>query len=101
MLPTKNVPLAGSWAMKGIAHDPASGTFFVGSIYKRKIVAISREGVARDLVAPAADDLHKTKIISDTAGRSLVRRFRVARPSRPSHSGRRTSSSTAQASVGS
>ena len=47
--------------MKGIAHDPASGTFFVGSIYKRKIVAISREGVARDLVAPAADDLHKTQ----------------------------------------
>lgn len=40
---------------EGIAHDPGSGTFFVGSIYKRKIVAVDRNGTARDLVGQGAD----------------------------------------------
>ncbi|MDC0672094.1 SMP-30/gluconolactonase/LRE family protein [Nannocystis radixulma] len=35
---------------EGIAHDPKTGTFFVGSIYKRKIVAVDAKGAARDLV---------------------------------------------------
>jgi len=40
---------------EGIAHDPNTGTFFVGSIYKRKIVAVDRNGAARDLVVQGAD----------------------------------------------
>ncbi|HEY0134492.1 MAG TPA: hypothetical protein VGB85_10440, partial [Nannocystis sp.] len=43
---------------EGITLDPAHRTFFVGSMYKRKIVAIGPDGAARDLVASAADDLH-------------------------------------------
>ncbi|PCC73738.1 SMP-30/gluconolactonase/LRE family protein [Nannocystis exedens] len=44
---------------EGIAHDPGTGTFFVGSIYKRKIVAVDREGAARDLaVADPANGLY-------------------------------------------
>lgn len=39
---------------EGIAHDPASGGFFVGSIYRRKIVAVDRDGVARDLAVHGA-----------------------------------------------
>lgn len=29
---------------EGIAHDPASGAFFVGSTYKRKVVKIAKDG---------------------------------------------------------
>lgn len=43
---------------EGITCDPASGTFFVGSLYRRKIVAIGSDGAVRDLVAPAADELY-------------------------------------------
>ncbi len=43
---------------EGITCDPATGTFFVGSMYRRKIVAIDRDGKVRDLVAPAADELY-------------------------------------------
>lgn len=44
---------------EGIAHDPKTGTFFVGSIYKRKVVAVDREGAARDLaVADATNGLY-------------------------------------------
>ena len=43
---------------EGVTVDPVHRTFFVGSIYRRKIVAIGPEGAARDLVASAADDLY-------------------------------------------
>lgn len=43
---------------EGIAHDPASATFFVGSIYKRKVVAVGADGAPRDLIASAADGLY-------------------------------------------
>ncbi|MDC0720422.1 SMP-30/gluconolactonase/LRE family protein [Nannocystis bainbridge] len=44
---------------EGIAHDPGAGTFFVGSIHKRKIVAVERGGAARDLaVADATNGLY-------------------------------------------
>jgi sugar lactone lactonase YvrE len=43
---------------EGITLDPAHRTFFVGSIYRRKIVAIGPDGAARDLVASAADELY-------------------------------------------
>jgi len=42
---------------EGIAHDPRSDTFFVGSIRKRKIVAVTRGGAARDFVPPAQGGL--------------------------------------------
>jgi len=41
---------------ESVAHDPADGTFYVGGLYRRKIVAV-REGVARDFVASKADGL--------------------------------------------
>jgi sugar lactone lactonase YvrE len=43
---------------EGITLDPAHRTFFVGSIHRRKIVAVGPDGAARDLVASAADDLY-------------------------------------------
>ncbi len=43
---------------EGITHDPARGTCFVGSIHRRKIVAVGPDGRATDLVASAADDLY-------------------------------------------
>jgi hypothetical protein len=33
---------------EGIAYDPVTGTFFLGSVYQRKIVSINRKGEARD-----------------------------------------------------
>ena len=42
---------------EGVAHDPRSGTLFLGSMYKRKIVAIGRDGAVRDFVASGADGL--------------------------------------------
>lgn len=33
---------------EGIAYDPATRTFYLGSVYKRKIVSISRKGEAKD-----------------------------------------------------
>lgn len=42
---------------EGIAFDPADRTLYVSSIRKRKIVAVSPEGAARDFVAPARDGL--------------------------------------------
>jgi YVTN family beta-propeller protein len=42
---------------EGIAHDPRSGTFFVSSTHKRKIVAVDRQGVARNFTAEAQDGL--------------------------------------------
>jgi sugar lactone lactonase YvrE len=41
---------------EGVAHDPRTDTLFVGSIYKRKVVAVDARGGARDFVA-ASDDL--------------------------------------------
>jgi|CXWL01.1.fsa_nt_gi hypothetical protein len=37
---------------EGIAYNPKTRTFYVGSIHQRKIVAIDRNGVATDLSAP-------------------------------------------------
>ena len=42
---------------EGIAHDPTTGTFFVGSTYKRKIVAVDRNGTARDFTTEGQDGL--------------------------------------------
>jgi sugar lactone lactonase YvrE len=42
---------------EGIAYDPASGRFFIGSIQKRKIVAVSPEGAVTDFVPSGRDGL--------------------------------------------
>ena len=42
---------------EGIAHDPASGRFFVGSILKGKIVVVSPEGAVADFVPSGRDGI--------------------------------------------
>jgi sugar lactone lactonase YvrE len=42
---------------EGIAHDPQTNTFYIGSIYKRKIVAIKEGKEPRDFVPEAKDGL--------------------------------------------
>src|SRR5262245_21710506 len=42
---------------EGLAHDPASGDFFLGSIHKRKIVVVDASGRARDFRASGQDGL--------------------------------------------
>lgn len=42
---------------EGIAYDPVTKSFFVGSTYKRKIVRVNAHGVSRDFTAEAQDGL--------------------------------------------
>jgi DNA-binding beta-propeller fold protein YncE len=42
---------------EGIAWDPKTGDFFVGSLYKKKIVRVDREGRARDFTTTGQDGL--------------------------------------------
>lgn len=42
---------------EGIAHDPETGAFFVGSLHKRKIVRIDKAGKASDFTASGQDGL--------------------------------------------
>src|SRR5262245_51112401 len=42
---------------EGIAHDPGSGDFFVGSLYKRKVVRVDASGRARDFRTSGQDGL--------------------------------------------
>lgn len=42
---------------EGIAHDPETGDFFVGSLHKRKIVRIDKAGKASDFTAGGQDGL--------------------------------------------
>ncbi|HEX5719195.1 MAG TPA: SMP-30/gluconolactonase/LRE family protein [Thermoanaerobaculia bacterium] len=42
---------------EGIAHDPETGAFYVGSLYKRKIVRIDKAGKASDFTASGQDGI--------------------------------------------
>jgi hypothetical protein len=42
---------------ESVAHDPADGSFYVGSMYKRKIVRVTADGQVTDFVTQAADGL--------------------------------------------
>jgi len=42
---------------EGIAHDPATGAFFLGSTYKRKIVRVDRSGTVTDFIREGGDGL--------------------------------------------
>jgi sugar lactone lactonase YvrE len=65
---------------EGIAYDSASGRFFLGSIHKRKIVAVSPEGAVTDFVPSGRDGLGMVLGVRVDAGRRLLWaacRFRV------------------------
>jgi len=53
---------------ESVAYDRADETFYVGSLYRRKIVAV-RDGVARDFVASKADGLGAVLGMKVDAGR--------------------------------
>jgi hypothetical protein len=64
-VPRAHAPIAFSLAQRdliaeGIAHDPKTGTFFVSSIYHRKVVAVHPDGTVRDFAAAPALPLHST-----------------------------------------
>lgn len=42
---------------EGIAYDPQTRIFYVGSTYQRKIVSVDRKGVARDFTGEAQEGL--------------------------------------------
>ena len=42
---------------EGIAHDPATGTFYVSSTYKRKIVSVNSSGETENFIEPAQDGI--------------------------------------------
>jgi len=42
---------------EGIAHDPRTGAFFVGSVHHRKILRVDRAGRVTEFIAPARDGL--------------------------------------------
>jgi hypothetical protein len=42
---------------EGITYDPSTDTFFVSSLRKRKVVAVSRDGKVRDFTAQGQDGL--------------------------------------------
>lgn len=42
---------------EGIAYDPHTRTFYIGSTYKRKIVSVDSKGVARDFTTEAQEGL--------------------------------------------
>jgi sugar lactone lactonase YvrE len=42
---------------EGLAHDPATGAFFLGSLYKRKVVRVGADGQVRDFTASGQDGL--------------------------------------------
>jgi sugar lactone lactonase YvrE len=44
---------------EGIAFDPTQKAFYLGSIHKRKIVKVSRNGAVRDFVSSGQDGLHQ------------------------------------------
>src|SRR5689334_10773244 len=42
---------------ESVAFDPADGAYYVGSLHKRKIVRVDRDGVATDFIASKGDGL--------------------------------------------
>lgn len=57
---------------EGIAHDPETGAFFVGSLHKRKIVRIDKAGKASDFTASGQDGLRDVLGLKvDPAARTL------------------------------
>jgi len=57
---------------EGIAYDPESHRFFVGSIHKRKIVVVSPDGAAADFVPSGRDGLGSVLGLRVDAPRRLL-----------------------------
>jgi sugar lactone lactonase YvrE len=57
---------------EGIAWDPRSGDFFVGSLYKKKIVRVDREGRVRDFVGPGRHGLEDVLGLKVDPGRRTL-----------------------------
>jgi sugar lactone lactonase YvrE len=57
---------------EGLAHDPVSGDFFLGSIHKRKIVRIGPDGKARDFTTSGQDGLSEVLGMRVDATRRLL-----------------------------
>ena len=57
---------------EGIAYDPPTGTFYLGSIYKRKILSISKDGKPRDFKANGQDGLWGVLGMKVDAGRRVL-----------------------------
>jgi len=57
---------------EGLAHDPVTGAFFLGSLYKRKIVRIGPDGQARDFTASGQDGLWQVLGMKVDAKRRLL-----------------------------
>jgi sugar lactone lactonase YvrE len=54
---------------EGIAHDPKTDTFYLGAIRGRKILAVGKDGAARDFVPEAKDGLPAVLGLKVDAGR--------------------------------
>ena len=65
---------------EGIAYDPRSGAFFVGSVHRRKIVRIDRSGRVAEFIAPARDGLWAPLGLRADATRGLLWVATVALP---------------------
>lgn len=57
---------------ESLAYDPADASFYVGSLYKRKIIRVAADGRVTDFVRPAADGIWSVLGIKiDAARREL------------------------------
>lgn len=57
---------------EGITYDPVADAFYVGSIYRRKIVRVTRDGRAADFTSPRQDGLLNVLGLRVDAGRRLL-----------------------------
>ncbi len=64
---------------EGIAYDPVTQTFYLGSVYKRKIVSVDKHGEARDF-ATAQDGLWSVMGMKVDARRRLLWVATAAQP---------------------
>src|SRR5262249_23457708 len=56
---------------EGLAHDPPSGAFFLGSLHKRKMVRVGADGQARDFTTSGQDGLWQVLGMKVDAQRQL------------------------------
>lgn len=57
---------------EGIAHDAGEGCFYLGSLWKSKIVKIDRDGKARDFVGQKQDGLRSVAGLKVDPGRRIL-----------------------------
>jgi sugar lactone lactonase YvrE len=57
---------------EGIAHDPASGDWFVSSVHRRKVVRVGADGRVQDFVASGTDGLLAAMGVGVDGGRRAL-----------------------------